>query len=158
MVDHETLRRWLICEGLWRWQRKRGPHRKWRPPKEHFGELVQMDGSFHDWLGIGEQSCLIDLVDDATARMSGHLQHEETTEGAMKAFLKSINDKFAHSPASTVDYHRPVPAALRLEDMFVFEETRSVQNDWTLNWDRRWYQITGPRSLMPRRRERIVVL
>ena len=49
-VSHETLRRWLMVEGLWKKKRKRGPHRRWRPPKEHFGELVQMDGSFHDWL------------------------------------------------------------------------------------------------------------
>lgn len=48
MIDHETLRRWLIAEGLWQRRRKRGQH---RPPKEHFGELVQLDGSYHAWYG-----------------------------------------------------------------------------------------------------------
>ena len=75
---------WLIVEGLWRKRRKRGPHRRWRPPKEHFGELVQMDGSFHDWLETGQRPCLIDLVDDATAKMGGSFFEQETTEGAMR--------------------------------------------------------------------------
>jgi hypothetical protein len=43
------------------------------------------------------------------------------------------------------------------EDVFVFEEERTVQNDWTVAWDNRWFQITGPKCHLPRRRERIVV-
>ena len=46
-IDHETLRRWLLAAGLWKGQRKRPKHRKWRERKAHFGELVQMDGSHH---------------------------------------------------------------------------------------------------------------
>ena len=49
-VDPETLRRWMLAEGLWSRQRKRKQHRRRRERKEHFGELVQMDGSFHEWL------------------------------------------------------------------------------------------------------------
>jgi transposase len=90
MVSHETLRRWLIVEGLWKKKRKRGPHRRWRPPKEHFGELVQMDGSFHDWLETGHKPCLIDLVDDATAKMGGGFFEQETTEGAMRVLWRWI--------------------------------------------------------------------
>ncbi len=72
-------------------------------------------------------------------------------------FLETINEKFAHSAASRVDYHRPVPRGLRLEDVFVFEDERTVQNDWTIVWDSRFFQITGPRARMPLRRQRIVV-
>lgn len=49
-VDHETLRRWMQAAGLWQRRRKRAPQRKRRPPKEHFGELLQLDGSHHAWL------------------------------------------------------------------------------------------------------------
>src|SRR6266852_2413729 len=49
-VDAETLRRWMLAEGLWSRQRKRRRHRRRRERKEHFGEMVQMDGSFHHWL------------------------------------------------------------------------------------------------------------
>src|SRR5919204_4607211 len=43
-VDHETLRRWLLKEGLWSRQRKRKPYRKRRERKAQFGEMLQIDG------------------------------------------------------------------------------------------------------------------
>jgi hypothetical protein len=49
-VNAQTLRRWMLAEGLWSRARKRRLHRKRRERKEHAGELVQMDGSFHPWL------------------------------------------------------------------------------------------------------------
>ena len=48
-VDHETLRRWMLTAGLWSRARRRSPHRQRRERKAHFGELVQLDGSFHPW-------------------------------------------------------------------------------------------------------------
>jgi molybdenum-dependent DNA-binding transcriptional regulator ModE len=33
-VDHETLRRWLLAEGLWQKRRRRRVHRRWRARKE----------------------------------------------------------------------------------------------------------------------------
>jgi len=59
-VDAETLRRWMLAAGLWSRERKRRAHRRWRERKEHFGEMVQMDGSFHPWLEErGPEGCLI---------------------------------------------------------------------------------------------------
>jgi len=67
-VDAETRRRWMLVEGLWSRERKRKTRRKRRERKPHFGELVQMDGSFEDWLeGRGPYGCLMNLVDDATS-------------------------------------------------------------------------------------------
>lgn len=84
VIDHETLRRWLIAEGLWQRRRKRGQHRQRRVPKEHFGELVQLDGSHHAWYGP-EQShtCLMSMVDDATGLAMTLMAEQETTEAAM---------------------------------------------------------------------------
>jgi hypothetical protein len=66
-LDAETLRRWMLAEGLWSRERRRPRHRRRRERKEHLGELVQMDGSFHPWLEQpGPEGCLIELVDDAT--------------------------------------------------------------------------------------------
>ncbi len=74
-----TLRRWMLTEGLWSRERKRRRHRRRRERKEHFGEMVQMDGSFHAWLEErGPQGCLIDLVDDATSRTWAQLGEQET--------------------------------------------------------------------------------
>jgi hypothetical protein len=49
-VDHETLRRWLLAEGHWTVRRRRHQHRQWRERRSCFGEMVQMDGSHHDWV------------------------------------------------------------------------------------------------------------
>lgn len=83
-INHETLRGWLMGAGLWTRARKRGPHRNWREPKHHFGEMVQMDGSFHDWFGDGTKCCLMNMVDDATNVTYAQFYKEETTAAAME--------------------------------------------------------------------------
>jgi transposase len=83
-VDHETLRRWLLAAGLWSRARKRSPHRRRRERKAHFGELVQLDGSFHHWFeDRGPESCLLTMVDDATGRSLGRFGAHETIWGAV---------------------------------------------------------------------------
>ena len=82
-VHPETLRRWLREEGMRGRQRKRKPYRQRRERRRHFGELVQLDGSFHHWLEerAGE-ACLMHMVDDATARAGGEFSEQETTWAA----------------------------------------------------------------------------
>jgi transposase len=80
-VGAQTLRRWLIAEGLWQRQRRRDPHRSRRPRRACFGELVQMDASIHDWLeGRGEEVVLISMIDDATNRTLARFYPAGTTE------------------------------------------------------------------------------
>jgi transposase len=91
-VDAETLRRWLLEAGLWSRERRRRRHRRRRERKEHFGEMVQVDGSFHAWLGErGPEGCLMDLVDDATNTTLARLGQEETiwaAAGALRAWIE----------------------------------------------------------------------
>jgi len=91
-VDHETLRRWMLTAGLWSRARRRGPHRRRRERKAHFGELVQMDGSFHPWFEArGPQSCLLTLVDDATGKTLGRFGAQETiwaAVGVLRAWIE----------------------------------------------------------------------
>ena len=91
-VDAETLRRWMLEDGLWSRERRRRRHRRRRERKEHFGELVQMDGSFHAWLEErGPEGCLMDLVDDATNSTLARLGKEETiwaAAGALRAWIE----------------------------------------------------------------------
>jgi len=85
VVDHETLRRWLIAAGHWTRKRKRAEHRSRRERKPHFGELVQMDGSHHAWFGPDRpKACLMEMVDDATGTTLALMAEEETTEAAMR--------------------------------------------------------------------------
>lgn len=91
-VPAETLRRWMLTERLWSRERKRRKHRQRRQRKEHFGELVQMDGSFHRWLEErGPEGCLIDLADDATNRTWAQLGEQETiwaVADALRAWIE----------------------------------------------------------------------
>jgi hypothetical protein len=91
-VDHETLRRWMLVERLWSRQRKRKKHCQRRERKLHFGELVQLDGSFHDWLeGRGPRGCLMNMVDDATSATQARLGKEETiwaAAGVLRAWIE----------------------------------------------------------------------
>jgi hypothetical protein len=78
-VAAETLRRWMLAEGLWSRRRKRKPYRQRRERRRHFGELVQMDGSFHDWLEErGPGGCMMNMTDDATSEVELRLGEEET--------------------------------------------------------------------------------
>ncbi len=116
-VDAETLRRWMLAEGLWSRQRKRR-HRRRRERKEHFGEMVQMDGSFHYWLEErGPEGCLIDLVDDATNTTWAQLGEQETIWAVVDA-LRAWIERYGVPLALYVDwknlYKRPATPKERL--------------------------------------------
>jgi len=84
-IHAETLRRWMLEAGLWsRMRGKKRAHRQQRPRKEHFGELVQLDGSFHAWFEQrGPAGCLMNMADDATSKTQSHLGEEETIWNAV---------------------------------------------------------------------------
>ncbi|MDI6799909.1 MAG: hypothetical protein QMD53_04455 [Actinomycetota bacterium] len=90
-ISKETLRRWLIEEGNFKTRRKRKAHRSWRERKKHFGEMIQMDGSDHDWLkDRGPRLTLMGFVDDATGSVSGRFYEHEGTLSAMGALRRYI--------------------------------------------------------------------
>jgi len=77
-LSRETVRHLMIGEGLWH-ARKRGDRsgrRSWRERKDNYGEMVQFDGSYHDWFegrnreAVGDEQCLLVAVDDATGRIT----------------------------------------------------------------------------------------
>jgi len=90
-VHHDTLRRWMVTAGLWSRTRRRAPHRQRRARKAHFGELVQLDGSFHEWYeSRAPRGCLMNLVDDATGRTLARLGDEETIWAAADVLRRWI--------------------------------------------------------------------
>jgi len=90
-VARETLRRWLIEEQVWTPRRKREKHRRRRPRSACFGEMVQADGSHHDWLeGRGAAMVLLVMIDDATSRVVARFYPAETTEGYMDLLKRYI--------------------------------------------------------------------
>jgi transposase len=256
-IGRETLRRWLIEEKLWKPRRKGAQHRKRRERRAHFGELVQMDGSHHQWFGQEKPfSCLMDMVDDATGKTVALMDEQETTELAMQTlwewcrrygiptalytdkknvfvtnreptieeqlageealtefgkackklgieiitanspqakgrverkhgvfqdrfvkelrlqgvstieeanellqngFVDALNRKFARSPRSETDFHRPAPTKRELREIFCFEKTTTVANDWVVQCENRFYQILKRNNPLPRPRHKVTV-
>jgi transposase len=242
-VPVETLRQWLLSAGLWRKCRRRRPYRQRRVRKEYFGELVQMDGSHHDWFeGRREWAVLMVLIDDATSEVFAWFSEEETTIAAMEAFrgyvdcyglpralyvdrdsiyrcdreatitenlagqqpttqfgrameeldvavimahspqakgrvervngtlqdrlvkalrrakisdlesanrflqekfLPAFNRRFVKKAAKLGDLHRRVPRGLDMDRVLSIREMRVVQNDWTLRFENRWFQLAA---------------
>jgi transposase len=89
VIDHETLRRWLIAAGLRQARRPQRRHRQWRERRAHCGELIQMDGSQHDWFeGRRAPAVLMVMIDDATNRTYARFFEAETTLAAMETFAR----------------------------------------------------------------------
>ena len=62
-----------------------------RERKAHFGELVQLDGSFHLWYEArAPRGCLMNLVDDATGRTLARLGAQETIWAAVDVLRRWI--------------------------------------------------------------------
>jgi len=253
-VSVETLRGWLKSAGLWENRRKRSAHRAWRARREHVGELVQMDGSHHDWFeGRRAWAVLMVMIDDASNRTYARFFESETTAAAFttfkryveyydlplalyvdkdsiyrpgrdrtadeelagdpartqfgramaelgvelicanspqakgrverrngvfqdrlvkalrlegisdldsantyleESFLPDLNARFTVAPQRRADLHRRLPGHLQLDRILVFQEERVVQNDWTVRWRNRWFQLTatnGPLGLAGKR-------
>ena len=90
-VNRETLRQWMIEAGLWKGRpRKTARIHQSRERRPRFGELVQIDGSHHDWFeGRAPSCCLLVFIDDATSKiLSMIFQPSETTVG----YLKCLED------------------------------------------------------------------
>ena len=93
-VSRETLRKWMVEDGIWtthKARRKRVQQRRAR--RECRGELVQLDGSYHDWFeGRGPKCCLLVYIDDATGELL-HLEFvpSESTFALMAATRRYVS-------------------------------------------------------------------
>ena len=70
-LSRESVRRIMIAEGLWKPKRVKQPStHQMRERRACYGELVQIDGSDHDWFeGRGPKCTLLVYIDDATGQL-----------------------------------------------------------------------------------------
>ena len=93
-VSRELLRTWFIEEHIAYQSRKARPHRNWRERKAHYGQMVQTDGSHHDWFeGRGPWCVLMGQIDDATSTVSAEFHGYEGTLPFMASFKSYVRDK-----------------------------------------------------------------
>jgi transposase len=117
-IPRSTLRDWMSDAGLWSKVRRVRPKTQRRERRHHFGELVQLDGSFHDWYEgrgerAGQRSCIMNMVDDATGTTLLRFGDQETTwaaadvlqawiecYGVPRALYTDWNTVYKHAPTS----------------------------------------------------------
>src|SRR6266851_1189963 len=95
-LSRETLRRLLRQSGLGSTRKRRAPaHRQRRLRSARLGELVQLDGSPHDWLeGRGPQLTALGMQDDATGKiLAAQFFPAETTFGYL-CLLRQLLRRF----------------------------------------------------------------
>jgi transposase len=83
-INPETLRLLMKKNNLLPKIRKHKPHRSRRQRYKRFGDLLQIDGSCHDWLENGKKCNLMNIIDDATGENLCLFSEAETTEAAVR--------------------------------------------------------------------------
>lgn len=106
-VSAETLRLWMIAAGLWRpRQRHQARVHQRRPRRPCRGELVQIDGSPHDWFEGRAPACtLIVFIDDATSELLALRFVAAETTWAYMATLKAYLAEHGRPVALYSDKH-----------------------------------------------------
>jgi hypothetical protein len=106
-LSNETLRKWMIEEGLWE-AKKRKTRKIYqrRMRRSRFGEMLQGDGSRHAWFeDRGEVCTLVLFIDDATGKLTaGKFVSAETTE-AYQIILEEHLMRYGRPLALYVDKH-----------------------------------------------------
>ncbi len=91
-MNRETLRNWLRQRSITTSIRKKRPHRRKRERRSCYGELLQFDGSHHDWFeSRGVECCLLNGVDDATGRVYLKFASSENTEDVLLTMWEYVN-------------------------------------------------------------------
>lgn len=92
-VSAETVRQMQVRLGLWQPRRRRRKRVfQIRERRARLGELIQVDGSHHDWFeGRGPRCALLVFIDDATSRLTGlRFVSAETTRGYLELLRSHI--------------------------------------------------------------------
>ena len=115
-VDHETIRKWLRQKAITTSIRKKRPHRRQRERRSCFGQLLQFDGSTHDWFeGRGAECCLMNCVDDATGKVYLRFGISENMEDAMLTMWEYVK-KYGIPRSLYTDRHSVYYAEGKLTD------------------------------------------
>ncbi len=99
-LSDESVRQLMIAEDLWKPRKvKKVVTHQLRERRACFGELIQIDGSPHDWFeGRAEACVLLVFIDDATGRLvqllfvenESFFSYCQATEGYLRQFGKPV--------------------------------------------------------------------
>jgi hypothetical protein len=114
--SRETIRKWMIEQYLWIPKVRKKKVHPLRRRKEYFGEMLQGDGSHHDWFENGDPCALVYFIDDATGIItSARFSQEETLDCYIKILRKQLEDY-------------GIPWSIYTDKFSVFETSRKKEN------------------------------
>ena len=90
-------------------------------------------------------------------KLKGIRSIEKANELLSGGFITSLNKKFAKIPASEEDAHIAIENTRQLNDIFCWEYTRTVHNDWVVRFENEYYQITKTHAKKVRPKQKITV-
>jgi transposase len=126
-IDHETIRRWLRESAITTSMRKKRPHRRKRERRTAIGEMIQFDGSPHDWFeGRGAMCCLLHAIDDASGRIYLRFAASENTSDCLLT-LKKYCQKHGIPKAIYTDHGSVFYADGKLTDVGLAMEKLGVE-------------------------------
>jgi hypothetical protein len=89
------------------------------------------------------------------------LKKIDTLEGAndylASEFLEELNERFSVAARSSANLHRPLARGVKLEHVLSYQEERVVQNDWTVSWCNRIFQLDERHQKLALARKKILV-
>lgn len=258
VLSDTTVRKLMAMTELWQPRRRGAKHRAWRERRACVGQLIQLDGSEHDWFeGRGPKCALLVYIDDATSRIlhaefvtvedtlnlmrstgvylrahgrpvafyvdkdsiytvnrkasideelrdedpitqftramtelnvevilanspqaKGRVERSFDTHqdrlvkelrlagindmAAGNVFLRTVyvddhNTRFAVDPASPTNAHRPLLADQRLDEILSLRTERVIANDYTVRFQKRFFQLFEDQPVRVRSKDKIEV-
>jgi transposase len=106
-ISDESVRQMMISEGLWKTRKapKEATHQM-RERRACFGELVQIDGSPHDWFeGRAAKCTLLVLIDDASGQLLGLMFAKQESFHSYAQVIKLYLEHYGKPVAFYSDKH-----------------------------------------------------
>lgn len=130
-ISKETLRKWMVAAHFWV---EKTSKKKIHPPRQRkafFGEMLQGDGSHHDWFETGQPCCLIYFIDDATGKItSARFEPTETLDGYFDILEQHLK-KFGAPWAIYTDRFSVFETGIKKENLTQFRLALKTLNiDW----------------------------
>ena len=149
-INHETLRRWMRSSGIITSERKKRPHRKKRERRKAIGEMLQFDGSHHDWLeGRGPVCCLLHAIDDASSKVFIRFSKSEDTESVLRV-LKEYCEQNGIPNSTYTDRYGVYYAEKQKTDFQLAMEKLSVETIYAKSPEAKGRVERGNRTLQDR--------
>jgi Winged helix-turn helix len=130
-ISRETLRKWMIEKHFWIPKTKKKNTHPLRKRREYFGEMIQGDGSHHDWFENGHPCVLLIFVDDATGKITGgRFEKTESLDGYFE-ILKQHLQKYGRPISIYTDRFSVFESTLKKENLTQFQR---ALKDLSIEW------------------------